>query len=208
MPAASVEARVRAGGVEDINQRRKAMMIAKSDVLERVKTNGKVASRATVGDGAGPSEAGHSQAGPPHRGLRPSRRQFRSARSWSARQPLFSRNKECVHALSVSSLCIVPQGAKTVSWDRVYEYNASRMIVFSVALPVAAQVTRASPSEPYLSLRLDLDPHKIAELVLKVFPRGLPLVQERSAVYLTAADAGHSQRRDEVNGVSCATRGR
>ena len=95
-----------------------------------------------------------------------------------------------MHALSVSSLCIVPQGAKTVIvGDEVYEYDASRMIVFSVALPVAAQVTRASQSEPYLSLRLDLDPHKIAELVLKVFPHGLPPDQERSAVYLTAADA-------------------
>ena len=57
--------------------------------------------------------------------------------------------------------------------------------VFSVALPVAAQITRASHSDPYLALKLDLDPHKIADLVLKVFPHGLPPVQERSAVYLT-----------------------
>jgi AraC-like DNA-binding protein len=99
-------------------------------------------------------------------------------------------NKECVHALSVSSLCIVAQGAKTVIvGDEVFEYDASRMIAFSVALPVAAQVTRASHSEPYLSLRLDLDPHKISELVLKVYPHGLPPVQERSAVYITLTDA-------------------
>jgi AraC-like DNA-binding protein len=98
-------------------------------------------------------------------------------------------NKECVHALRVSSLCIVAQGAKTVIvGDEVYEYDASQMIVFSVALPVAAQVTQASASEPYLSLRLELDPHKIAELVLKVYPRGLPAVQERNAVYLTPVD--------------------
>lgn len=98
-------------------------------------------------------------------------------------------NRECVHALSVSSLCIVPQGAKTVIvGDEVFEYDASRMIVFSVALPVAAQVTRASQSEPYLSLRLDLDPQKIAELVLRVFPHGLPPAQERSAVYITPVD--------------------
>jgi AraC-like DNA-binding protein len=98
-------------------------------------------------------------------------------------------NKECVHALRVSSLCIVAQGAKTVIvGDEVYEYDASQMIVFSVALPVAAQVTQATPSHPYLSLRLELDPHKIAELVLKVYPCGLPAVQQRSAVYLTAVD--------------------
>jgi AraC-like DNA-binding protein len=103
----------------------------------------------------------------------------------------FSRvNKECVHALRVPSLCIVAQGAKTVIvGDEVYEYDASRMIVFSVALPVAAQITQASHSEPYLALKLDLDPHRVAELVLKVYPHGLPPVQERSAVYVTPSDA-------------------
>ncbi len=97
--------------------------------------------------------------------------------------------KECVHALRVSSLCIVAGGEKTVTvGDQVYRYDASQMIVFSVALPVASQVTQAAPSHPYLSLRLELDPRKIAELVLKVYPRGLPAVQERSAVYLTPAE--------------------
>ena len=103
----------------------------------------------------------------------------------------FSRtNKQCVHALQSPCLSIVAQGAKTVIvGDEVFEYDASRMLVYSVALPVAAQITRASQSEPYLSLRLDIDPHKIAELVLKVFPQGVPPVQERRAVYITPVDA-------------------
>jgi AraC-like DNA-binding protein len=66
--------------------------------------------------------------------------------------------------------------------QEVYEYDPSRMIAFSVDLPLAAQVTRASHSEPYLCFRLDLDPHKIAELVLKVYPHGLPRVNESRAV--------------------------
>ena len=98
-------------------------------------------------------------------------------------------NTECAHALRLPSLCMIAQGAKTVIvGEEVYEYDASRMLVFSVALPVAARVTQASYSEPYLALRLDLDPHKIAELVLKVYPRGVPTVQERSAVYVASAD--------------------
>ena len=103
----------------------------------------------------------------------------------------FSRtNKQCVHALQLPCLSIVAQGAKTVIvGDEVFEYDSSRMLVYSVALPVAAQITRASQSEPYLSLRLDIDPQKIADLVLKVFPHGLPPVQERSAVYITPVDA-------------------
>jgi AraC-like DNA-binding protein len=102
----------------------------------------------------------------------------------------FSRiNHECVHALQLPALCIIVQGVKTVIvGQEVYEYDSSRMLVFSVALPVAAQIKEASPAEPYLSLRLDLDPRRIAELVLKVYPHGLPPVQERKAVYVAPAD--------------------
>ena len=102
----------------------------------------------------------------------------------------FSRiSGECVHALGLPALCIIAQGAKTVIiGEDVYEYDASRMLVFSVALPVAAQVTKASRTEPYLSFKLDLDPRKIAELVLKVFPNGVPPVQERKAVYVAPLD--------------------
>jgi AraC-like DNA-binding protein len=98
-------------------------------------------------------------------------------------------NSECFHTLRVPSLCIAAQGAKTVIvGNEVYEYDTSCMIVFSVALPIASQITRASQSEPYLSLRLDLDPRKIADLVLKVYPHGLPPVQERRAVYVAPSD--------------------
>ncbi|MFZ0290278.1 MAG: AraC family transcriptional regulator [Candidatus Sulfotelmatobacter sp.] len=155
-----------------------------------MKTNGKPASSWRADELAGPNEPDTAQltrliaAYAPHDG------------SFELRIPglhanRFSRpNKECVHALRLPSLCIAAQGAKTVIvGDEVYEYDASRMIVFSVALPVAAQVTQASHSAPYLSLKLDLDPHKIAELVLKVYPHGLPPVQERSAVYVTPVDA-------------------
>src|SRR4030042_327142 len=93
-------------------------------------------------------------------------------------------NTELEHAMAQPALCIVAQGAKSVMLGQeVYEYDASRMIAFSVDLPLAAQVTRASHSEPYLCFRLDFDPHKIAELVLKVFPHGLPRVNESRGVY-------------------------
>lgn len=98
-------------------------------------------------------------------------------------------NKECVHNIRVPALCLIARGAKTVIvGQEVYEYDASRMLVFSVALPVAAQITQASSSAPYLALRLDLDAQKIAELVLKVYPQGLPPVQERRAVYVAPVD--------------------
>ena len=154
-----------------------------------MRTNGKTASQQRAGKLAEPNEPDADKlvrciaAYAPHDGsfdLRiPGLTASRASRT----------NTECAHALRLPSLCMIAQGAKTVIvGEEVYEYDASRMLVFSVALPVAARVTQASYSEPYLALRLDLDPHKIAELVLKVYPRGAPTVQERSAVYVASAD--------------------
>jgi len=99
-------------------------------------------------------------------------------------------NTELVHTLWQPGLCIVAQGAKRVMLGQnVYEYDESRMLVSSVEVPVAAQVTRASLSEPYLCLRLDFDPQRITELVWKVYPHGLPRVQEIRAVYVGQTNA-------------------
>jgi AraC-like DNA-binding protein len=95
------------------------------------------------------------------------------------------------HSVHRAALCIVAGGAKRVMLGKeVYDYDVSRMLVFSVDLPVASQVTRASPAEPFLSFRLDLDPHKVAELTLRVYPHGLPPVQEKRAVYTGQSNAG------------------
>ena len=95
---------------------------------------------------------------------------------------------DLVHGLQGSSVCIVAQGAKTVLLGgEAYTYDAPRMLVFSVDLPVAAQVLQASPARPYLCFRLDLDPQRVADLTLKVYPEGPPRVRESRAIYLAQA---------------------
>jgi AraC-like DNA-binding protein len=97
---------------------------------------------------------------------------------------------EVTHALQRSSVCIVAQGEKSVMLgENVYRYEAGRIAVYSVDVPVAAQVTRASHAEPYLNLKIDLDAQKVAELALKVYPHGLPPSRENRAVYVGQADA-------------------
>jgi AraC-like DNA-binding protein len=98
-------------------------------------------------------------------------------------------NTELAHVVQVPALCIIAQGAKRVMvGQEVYEYDPSNMMVYSVDLPIAAQVTQASHAEPYLSFRLDLDPRKIAELAVKVYPHGLPRIPENRAASITPAD--------------------
>lgn len=91
--------------------------------------------------------------------------------------------REMVRATVSPALCIVAQGAKVVALGReTYAYDASRMIAYSVELPVAAQIVRASSREPFLALKLDLQAYKIAELTLRVYPHGVPGPRETRGV--------------------------
>jgi AraC-like DNA-binding protein len=82
----------------------------------------------------------------------------------------------------------VAQGAKSVGiGDTVYRYGAGQIAVFSIDVPVTAQLTRASHAEPYLTLRIGLDPEKVATLAAKVYPHGLPPGSETRAVYIGEA---------------------
>ncbi len=99
--------------------------------------------------------------------------------------------REQMHGVHKASLCIVAQGAKRVLLGQeAYDYDGSRMLVASVDVPVAAQVIKASPGEPYLCLKLELDPQRVAELVLKVYPHGLPQIQKERAVFISQTEPG------------------
>ncbi len=81
---------------------------------------------------------------------------------------------EPVHSTLGPSLCIVAQGAKIMMLGQeVLEYDASRLLVFTVDLPVSGQVIRASQHDPFLGFRLDLVPARVAELAARVFPHGI-----------------------------------
>lgn len=100
------------------------------------------------------------------------------------------KNPELFHTIYKPSLCIVAQGSKAVLLgSEVYEYDALRMLVFSIDLPVSSQIIQASPTKPFLGFKLNFDSHKIAELALKAYPHGLPQVRENRGVYVGQANA-------------------
>ena len=69
-------------------------------------------------------------------------------------------------------LGIVLQGRKrAVINDEVFHYDALNYLVVSVTLPGMGQVLDATPENPYLSLRLNLDLDEIARLVLEMGDR-------------------------------------
>jgi AraC-like DNA-binding protein len=103
-----------------------------------------------------------------------------------------SRTTRAIERATVPpTLCIVAQGAKTVMLGReVYSYDASRLVAYAVDLPIAGQVTRASQREPFLVLVLELEPYKIAELMLKVFPHGVPSPHNSRGVIVGQSTTG------------------
>ncbi|BCH32042.1 AraC family transcriptional regulator [Mesorhizobium sp. L-8-10] len=78
-----------------------------------------------------------------------------------------SKITEPMHGMHQPAFCVIAQGRKQVMvGDRVYVYGPSHHLVVTVDVPVVGQVIEASPEEPYLSLKLELDTSIVAELML------------------------------------------
>jgi AraC-like DNA-binding protein len=67
------------------------------------------------------------------------------------------------------ALCVVAQGRKQVVLaDEVYFYGPEQCLVISVDLPLVGQVIEATPAEPYLCMRLELDPGQLSALMMEL----------------------------------------
>ena len=96
-----------------------------------------------------------------------------------------------VPAIYTPALCLIAQGEKRVYLENeTYVYDETRILLFAIDLPIMAQVTRATPAAPYLGLRINLDPAKIAALVPKVFPHGV--TQQSNTRGIAVADSDES----------------
>jgi hypothetical protein len=98
---------------------------------------------------------------------------------------------ELVHGVAKPAMCIVAQGAKRVFLgSEVFDYDASRLLAYSVDVPISGQITRATAAEPFLCLKVELDPERINDLTLKVYPHGFPQSQKNLAICVTPAEPG------------------
>lgn len=71
-----------------------------------------------------------------------------------------------VHSVLEPSLCIIAQGSKEVLvGNERYQYDPFHYLIAALELPRASQVMEASQERPYLSLRLELDPHLVSSVM-------------------------------------------
>ena len=79
----------------------------------------------------------------------------------------FLRPTEMSRGILEPSMCLVLQGRKKVLIGAAIKHYGPGSYVLSVVdMPVSGQVTRATQDEPYLGLKIDLDPKEIAALVI------------------------------------------
>lgn len=73
-----------------------------------------------------------------------------------------------VPVLHQPAVCIIAQGAKVVMLaNEAFRYDSASHLVVSVDLPLTGQVVEATPDQPYLCVRVDLDPALLRELMLQ-----------------------------------------
>jgi AraC-like DNA-binding protein len=78
----------------------------------------------------------------------------------------FSAPTDLVAVVYEPCLCVVAQGAKEVILEgETYRLDPARSLLVSVDLPVAARVVEGSPGQPYLAVRLALDPAVVGEFL-------------------------------------------
>lgn len=79
-----------------------------------------------------------------------------------------SSPSECIHSVSIPAFCVIAQGSKEVllGSDR-YQYDPMHYLLATVELPIVSQILEASKAQPYLSLRLDLDPTLVGSVIVE-----------------------------------------
>ncbi|WP_315788557.1 AraC family transcriptional regulator [Fischerella sp. JS2] len=87
---------------------------------------------------------------------------------------------ECLHSVSVPAFCVIAQGSKEVllGSDR-YQYDPLHYLLATVELPIVSQILQASKAQPFLSLRLDLDPTLVGSVMIEA---GYPSSRNRADV--------------------------
>jgi AraC-like DNA-binding protein len=82
---------------------------------------------------------------------------------------VFAADRTTAPMISVTDpmLTLVTQGVKrTVLGEHAFEHRPGQVAVVSVDLPLVGEITRASPSEPFVAMGLRLDPATVAQLLV------------------------------------------
>ncbi|HEY9628992.1 MAG TPA: AraC family transcriptional regulator [Coleofasciculaceae cyanobacterium] len=71
-----------------------------------------------------------------------------------------------LHGVCSPTLAILVQGKKeALLGEEIYRYSAAQYLVVSVDLPLSAFIVEATPEQPYLGFKLNLDPRQLCDII-------------------------------------------
>jgi AraC-like DNA-binding protein len=66
------------------------------------------------------------------------------------------------------AFCVIAQGSKDVLLnDELFHYDSGSYLISTIDLPIKSNVVEASPEEPYLNFRIDLNPSLVAQVLME-----------------------------------------
>ncbi|MEG4580140.1 AraC family transcriptional regulator [Microcoleus sp. MON1_C5] len=79
-----------------------------------------------------------------------------------------SSRSESIHSVSIPAFCVIAEGSKKVLLgnDR-YQYDPMHYLLATIERPIVSQILEGFKAQPYLSLRLDLDPTLVGLLMVE-----------------------------------------
>jgi AraC-like DNA-binding protein len=94
-----------------------------------------------------------------------------------------------VYSVLEPSVCVVAQGSKEfLLGENRYQYDPFHYLLVTVDLPYVGQVLEASKKQPFLSLRLDLAPSLVGEVLVEVGHASLRDHVDVRAISVTQVD--------------------
>ncbi len=73
-----------------------------------------------------------------------------------------------VHSVSGRAFCVIAQGSKTIMLGHeMHQYDPAHYLITTAELPTLAQITDATPEEPYLGVVLALDPALVSSVMVE-----------------------------------------
>src|SRR5688572_24106215 len=80
----------------------------------------------------------------------------------------FAHTNDPTHTVLEPCFCVIAQGAKTLTLaGEVYRYDPAHYAVTTVGVPLVAEIVEASAGQPYLGLRVTLDPSLVASVIVE-----------------------------------------
>lgn len=101
----------------------------------------------------------------------------------------YQENVRSVPGLALPALCVLAQGNKSLFLgDEQYSYDPLHYMVVSVTMPISGVKLDASPQNPALGLRLDLDAAEISQLIAESGPMLVPSLPSGRGLYVERLD--------------------